>query len=293
MNVTGRALLLAWILSIGVHGLIFLGMLALVFPFSDRPDPSLPLSHVDIVGSVAASPYTPAQVPNPTRPIPTPKTSGLRLTPKAFAPLSAMTQAKKTDLSIIGIGAGGGDFARYGLSVGSVPGPEFFGLGRSARNARTVVYVVDRSGSMLDTFIHVKDELRRSISKLRRSQKFHVIFFNAGPPLENPPGRPVSAINAHKEQFFTFMERVVPRGQTHPEAALRRAIGLEPDLIYLLSDGDSFPSGLLHHLDEWNRDRRVRIYTIAYLSHMGRAVLEQIAREHNGEFTFVSEHDLP
>ena len=120
-----------------------------------------------------------------------------------------------------------------------------------------------------------------------------MLFFNAGAPLESPPKRLVAAIDAHKEQFFEFLDRIVPRGQTRPAIALRRALALKPDLVYLLSDGDDFPPDLLRKLDEWNRERRVRIYTIAYLNRAGRAVLEQIAREHNGEFSFVSEHDLP
>ena len=126
---------------------------------------------------------------------------------------------------------------------------------------------------MMDTFVYVQAELRRSISALRRSQKFHVIFFNTGLTLENQPKRLVSAIDAHKEKLFEFLEGVVPSGGTKPAAAMRRALALEPDLIYLLSDGIDFEPRLLEDLDEWNRSRRVRIYTIAYLDQTGRELL--------------------
>ena len=145
---------------------------------------------------------------------------------------------------------------------------------------------------MLDTFIHVRNELIRSISTLRRSQKFHVIFFSAGVPLENPPRRPVAAIQAQKTAFFEFLDGVVPEGSTHPEQAMRRALALEPDLVYFLTDGE-FDPALLPKLDGWNRDRRVRIFTIAYFDESGVELLEKIAREHGGEFKFVSEDDIP
>jgi len=135
--------------------------------------------------------------------------------------------------------------------------------------------------------------LKRSISAMRRTQKFDIIFFNAGPPLEHPPKKLVSAIGANKRVAFEFIETVTPLGGTKPEQALERAFELEPDLIYLLSDGVDFDPGLMQKLDEWDRARRVQICTVAYLDPGGRKIMEQIAREHNGEFRYVSEYDLP
>jgi hypothetical protein len=294
-NLSGRAVLTAWVISVAAHALLFFGMLGLVFPFSastERPEPLV--VHAEILDSVERAPVTaklPHDILDPTA---RPEQVRERPVPKEFTDLSKLTLAHKPDLAIIGIGAGGGgDFSKYGLTVGAGPGPAFFGLGQSARGARKIVYVVDRSGSMMDTFVYVQAELKRSIGALRRSQKFHVIFFNTGRPLENPPQRLVSAIDAHKEKFFDFLSGVSPSGGTKPGAALRRAIALEPDLVYLLSDGIDFEPRLHADLDEWNRARRVRIYTIAYLDRTGSELLEQIAREHHGEFKFVSEDDLP
>jgi hypothetical protein len=293
-NLSGRAVLVAWAISVTAHAVLFFGMLALVFPFSPSDEKAdLFVPHAEIVGEVEAPSFTPSQPPDLAMPHREPPPVSARLAPKKFTELSELTSPKKPELAIIGIGAGGGDFSRYGLTVGGGPGPEFFGLGQSARGARKIVYVVDRSGSMIDTFVYVQAELRRSIGALRRSQKFHVILFNTGDPLENPPKRLVSAIDAHKEKFSEFLEGVVPNGGTKPEAALRRALALEPDLVYLLSDGIDFHPSLLERLDEWNRGRAVRIYTIAYLDQAASELLERIAREHHGEFKFVSEDDLP
>ena len=295
VNLPGYTVLAAWVISIALHVLIFIVMLALVFPFNaDEQELDLPGTTAEIIGSMESAPFAMTPVPDLPRPIEVPQPTAAKPAPKEFTELSDLTVTKKPELRIIGIGAGGGEFRGRGLAIGGPPAPEFFGLGRSSRGARRIVYVVDISGSMIDTFEFVRDELKRSVSALRRNQKFHVLFFDTGPPVESPPKRLVSAIDAQKAEFLSFLAGVFPRTRgTHPGPAMRRALSLEPDGIYLLSDGDDFPPDLVANLDRWNQDRGVRIHTIAYLNLMGRRVLQQIAREHNGEFRFVSDNDLP
>jgi hypothetical protein len=292
-NLSGRSVLVAWLLSIGVHFVILLIVGNVIFSFASNAAPERPASHAEIIGSVHSTAFVATPPPEMMRRTQVKVRSRVRPTPKKFTKLSELTTTKKPDLSIIGIGAGGGDFSDFGIPMDFSVGAEFFGLGASARGARSIVYVVDRSGSMLDSFHFVQQELRRSISALRRSQKFHVVFFSSGPPLENPPRRLVSAIAAQKHHFFEFLDTILPRGATNPARALQRALLLKPDLVYLLSDGIDFQSNLLSRIDEWNRDRKTRIYTIAYLDRTGSELLEIVAREHNGEFRFVSENDLP
>ncbi|MFH0982470.1 MAG: VWA domain-containing protein [Planctomycetota bacterium] len=199
---------------------------------------------------------------------------------------------RRGGLSIMGLGAGGGDLGKYGLGVGTGDsGPQFFGLGGTARGAKNIVYVVDRSGSMIGTFGAVREELMRSVERLRRSMRFHVIFFNAGPPLENPPKKLVHAAREEKAALATFLTGIQPQGNTDPIPAMRRAFAVSPDVIYFLTDGEFDPQ-LVEELRKWNVDKRVRIFTIAYVSQRGAALLEQIAREHNGQYRFVSEYDL-
>lgn len=293
LNLSGQAVLAAWVISICVHTVAFVGMILLVFPFTPQNKArDLPTARTSIVGPVDAASFVPSPKHDLTRPIEVPLLREQRPIPREFTDLSELTITKKPELPIIGIGAGG-DFDAFRLPMDMGDSAEFFGLGGSARGTRKIVYVVDRSGSMIDSFVYVQAELKRSISALRRSQKFHVIFFNSGPPLENPPGRLVSAIEAHKQQLFEFTDTVIPRGDTKPERALERALSMEPDLMYLLSDGIDFRPSLLQALKAWNKNLRTRIFTIAYLDQTGSELLERIAREHNGEFKFVSEDDLP
>ncbi len=296
-DATGRRLISAWAVSVAIHVGLFVGMLILVFPYSLPVDAEGPVARAELVGDPEAlpsptevrwrSPEFPAESSMPAGRLdfgPSPGKSA------ALGELAGPSLPSSSDLSIAGIGTGGGDFGMYGLETGG--GADFFGLGKSARGVQRIVYVVDRSGSMVETFAIVRQELRRSIGELRRSQKFHVIFFNAGEPLENPPKKLVSAVTAHKQQFFEFVQSVIPGGATDPAPAMRRALSMEPHVIYFLTDGEFSPS-LLPQLNEWNKDRRTRIFTIAFFGAEGAALLERIAREHEGEYRFVSEQDLP
>ncbi len=294
MTLTGTGLVLVWLLSIALHFLLLVGMFALVFPYGREEDDSdLPIAKTEIVGSLEHATFAASKVPDLTDPAVVTEPMEVRFTPRpSTSPIDVMPTTK-SDLSIVGVGGGGGDFSQLGLSIGNSSGPQFFGLGGSAREAKRIVYVVDRSGSMLHTFFFVQQELKRSINGLRRSQKFHVIFFNEGAPLEPPPRDLVSAIGGRKQAFFKFLSRVNPSGGTNPEPAIRRALSLKPDLVYLLSDGIDFDPGLLERLARWNRDVGAKFFTIAYVDQTGREILEAIARETEGDFTFVSEDEFP
>jgi hypothetical protein len=295
-GLAGGALVAAWLLSAAYHVAVF--ALMYVLPWlsgivGDRIDAPPPFT--DIVGEVDQPKVslTPEKaIKSPAQPM---ELGPLEFEPEEFQSVSDLAPKQKETMTILGIGTGGGEFDKYGfeLTPGN-RGPDFFGLGGQARGARVVVYVVDRSGSMLTTMDGVKKELRKSIGQLRRSQKFHLIFFNSGTPLENPPRRPVSSIKAHKREAFEFIERVNPVGGTDPRPAMRRAFALQPDVIYFLTDGEfnAVLSDLMEMLDRLNHKRKVRIFTIAYVSQEGAPALQRIAREHNGEYRFVSEDEI-
>jgi len=290
-QLSGSAVILTWVLSIVLH-IILLGiMLWVVFPFSSPTEEALPVALTEYIGTVNQATFQPSPMPHQADASqPTPAMEQ-HVAPEIPATLADLGITKTVDVPIIGLVTGKADMDSYGLS-GGAKAPNFFGLGSSAKAAKRIVYVVDRSGSMTDTFQHVRAELQRSISSLRRSQKFHVIFFNAGAPLTNTPGRMVSAIAAQKKEFFDFMQNVRPEGSTHPEAAMRHALALEPDMIYFLTDGE-FDSSLVKKLDRWNSERKVQIFTIAYFDPGGAKLLELIAREHHGAFKYITELDLP
>ncbi|OPX24126.1 MAG: hypothetical protein B1H04_02695, partial [Planctomycetales bacterium 4484_123] len=152
-------------------------------------------------------------------------------------PMASVGQTKSR-IQVFGIagGSAGGQSADFGLTTGgSGAGPKsrFFGTGGSAYH---IVYVVDRSGSMIETFDEVREEMKRSILRLSPAQTFHVIFFSSGTPKENPPRRLVHAVPQNKRQALRQREGPSPHPRAQPAAGgahqhhpapLRRARGDE------------------------------------------------------------------
>ncbi len=170
----------------------------------------------------------------------------------------------------------------------SAPVTKFF----SARgNAYNIVYLVDRSASMIDTIESLKRELKRSIDMLEPMQKFEIIFFSSGKPLEGPGNALVWATTKNKQRYKKFIDSVRAEGQTDPRWALQRALQLKPDLIYLLTDG-VFSEQIAKNIIKWANANHVKINTIAYLREIGSKRLMEIAEQTGGVFRFVTEEQL-
>ncbi len=203
--------------------------------------------------------------------------------------------AKPVD--IIGLGASSAPpKVQMGLSTVEASGPksEFFGSGRKAYN---VVYVIDRSGSMVDTFDLVRQEMLRSIGRLRDTQRFHVILFSEGRPLENPPRKLIPATRRNKKDVARFLSDVTPETRTQPISALQRAFAVlrgakkHGKVIYLLTDGEFRNNAkVLHAVETLNAvESKVHINTFLYGAKPPEAVavMKDIAKTTGGRYTFV------
>ncbi|MCZ6836005.1 MAG: hypothetical protein O7G85_09550, partial [Planctomycetota bacterium] len=113
---------------------------------------------------------------------------------------------------------------------------EFVGL--SSSNARRIVYVIDASGSMIRTLPIVIQELGRSLDNLTREQSFSVIFFQRDEALVVPPeGQLINALHEEKIRVLEWIdENIIPVGTSNPLKALEKALGFEPDAVFLLSE---------------------------------------------------------
>ena len=172
----------------------------------------------------------------------------------------------------------------------------FFGSGG---NAHHVVYAIDRSGSMVETFDTVRTEMLISISRLSPKQDFHVILFAKGPPLEAAARRLSVASRMNKGAAAKFLEDVRAQGQTDAIPALKRAFAVLAradkrrgrKLIYLLTDGN-FPdnAAVLAAIRKLNKDKKVSINTYLYGRRPPEAekVMRLIAKENKGRYKYVS-----
>ncbi len=167
-----------------------------------------------------------------------------------------------------------------------------------AGNIRSVVFVIDRSGSMHGTFDDVRLELGRYIAAMSPEQTFAVILFADGEPLALADGRLLPANRANQEAAVAFLADIQPEGQTDPLPALRKAFlslrGADADggkLIQLLTDG-SFPDNraAMAAIDRYNQRRGVRINTVLYGRYAADAgaVLKEIAQRSGGAYRYIS-----
>jgi hypothetical protein len=162
-----------------------------------------------------------------------------------------------------------------------------------------IVYVVQRSGSMMETLDYAKAETIRSINSLQPDQNFHVIYFASGMPVENPPKKLIPATDTNKRQAADFLRDVVPEGQTNPNKAFERAFQVTNDkgekvqLIYMLSNGN-FPSECVAFVRKLNPDKKVKINTICFIAPAveGQPLLEAIAKDSGGKYRFVTQDEL-
>lgn len=110
----------------------------------------------------------------------------------------------------------------------------------SGEKPMRVAYVIDASGSLIDTFPFVLDELCRSIRSLERKQQVAIIFYGDDKVTEVPPAGLTRATTQAKARMIDWINgptsNVVPRGSGNPVAAIQRALQYKPELVYLLSD---------------------------------------------------------
>jgi hypothetical protein len=197
-------------------------------------------------------------------------------------------------------------------------GATFAGLG--ARQASSVVYVVDASGAMVSSLKWVFKELERSVGALSSAQRFQVVLFRERPGggegfevFGGARAKLVPASVANKAALSRWLAMVQPAGRSNPLGGLRHALELDPDAVFLLSRSIRRSSGdkdtgvwgrgraeTLADLDRWNPRqsngrRRVLIKAIQFLEEDPTGTMQAIGTEHGdgpGSYRVLTLQDL-
>jgi hypothetical protein len=187
------------------------------------------------------------------------------------------------------------------VAKGPKPPTNFAGTGGEAYH---IVYLIDRSGSMVATFKQIRDEVAKSVAALKPNQDFHIVFFGGRTAMEAPAKKLIPATDENKKDIAEFIKGIPSHGQTQPAPAVERAFDVLDEasrarpgkLIYLLTDGDfkdekgtNDNAAVLKILSERNANKDVVIHTILFgkLSADGEKLLKQIAQENGGKYKFV------
>lgn len=198
-----------------------------------------------------------------------------------------------------GTGTGKGKLAPFGAPGGGIPGPrgKVFGNGG---NARTIAFCCDSSGSMIDKFSSLKQELAKAVEGLRPVQQFSIVFFADGKVLSFENGNLVNATPENKRKANKWLDDLTTSGTSDPIPGLEVAFRGKPELMYILTDGD-FPNNdaVISKVAQLNGGKRTRINTIAFSSTEGDEQSESfikfltlLADQNGGKFKAVSQDQL-
>jgi hypothetical protein len=188
--------------------------------------------------------------------------------------------------------AGGSPFGVVGGGGGSGPRTNFMGSGG---NAKRIVFICDASGTMLASFPMLRRELQKTISKLVPAQSFNVIFFKGSQAesVEGFPGALVAATGENKSKAYKWISEYVPEMDTNPFPAIEKAFSMQPELVFVLTDGfDNVASykQVRDAFDKANASRKAKVMTILLQTTPDAelaTLLEQIAADHGGRHSVV------
>lgn len=160
---------------------------------------------------------------------------------------------------------------------------EFFGILAAGEK---FVFVIDNSTSMHDggRLYKAHSELRRSIGRLDWPQKFHVIAFDHA-TLELPWGPGVSARSPEARRVGPWLSSLEQGEDTRPGPALRLALGLKPDAVFFLTDGQ-FDDPTPERIRAWNASG-VPVHVVDLGPGPPSDALSRIAQESGGTYRKV------
>jgi hypothetical protein len=195
------------------------------------------------------------------------------------------------------------------------PQSQFFGLEITGKK---IVYIIDHSGSMLDTLDAVREETLRSINKLDESQSIVILMVSEEVSIvgakNKPAPKPAKSAGASEkpaqpaawktvndklkkelpDQLLKFRAQGSNDDLLAPfQNAFEIACSLQPDTIYFLTDGH-FSKELPPIIQKLNPSKNITINTLAFINQEPsyEAQLKQLATDNGGQYKFLSEKDL-
>jgi hypothetical protein len=277
----------AWVASLGVHALVLLllapmtfviitneplPLFASMFEFEGPPTDELGAAPIELVSFDEFE--MPSELENAAPDLAEGVVDGLIPAETELAG-EAMTNVGQlntlpTDVGTLMAGGGRGKQGLAGGGGGRGAAGDEARLGKTSffgtpARANRVVFLVDNSASMkqgrMETTLF---ELARSIEQLGEKQEFYVIFYSdQAYPMFYPQSemKAVAATRENKQRLFQWLHTV----ELCVGGALLKAVdladSLEPQVVYLLSDGDISGTKTMEQLSQAH-DRKFAIHTL-------------------------------
>lgn len=163
-----------------------------------------------------------------------------------------------------------------------------------------VLYLVDASGSLLDTLPDVVDWVGQHLDTLEEDQRFAVMFFRDLSVVEAEPAGMQPARFSTKVKVWSWMQpeagHIEAAGRSDVEAALGQALQYEPDEIYIVSDdGFSRRSAwgdgpeMIEQFAGQIAHRDIRVHTVQFYYRDEAGAMEALASRCGGTYRFIEQ----
>jgi von Willebrand factor type A domain len=252
---------------------------------------------LDVVAIESPADLPEESPPPPLEPITAPSLANLEVS--SVTTIVPADKGSSNKVALASTSAGDGNGSSAGDVASSLSdslkkrGAAFFG---AYAEGKRFIFVLDSSRSMLqdDRWTYACNQLLDSLNGLQPEQEFYVICFDVETSyLFNIPPK--------RAKFFKSEDNTLARVKrwlrshelgraTMPAQALQNALSLEPDAIFLLSDGELQDDSvnMLRIINGFSSSyRQIPIHTVHLFSSEGRETLKLIARENSGTFTPV------
>jgi hypothetical protein len=162
---------------------------------------------------------------------------------------------------------------------------------------KRIVFIVDHSGSMLDTFDYLRAFMLTAIDSLAEDREGGVLLV-AG-TVEAVGEKKIVPMTAEaKKKIAEGLAKARVQGASDDDLssfaeAFKKAFVMKPDTIFFLTDGH-FDPRLQQQVKLLNAKKGVAVNTVTFIIHepSNEEALKEMAKANGGQFRFVSEKEV-
>lgn len=156
---------------------------------------------------------------------------------------------------------------------------------------QSVVFVLDRSASMGQSraFAAARREIHAVLERLPATSRFQVIVYNRVAEVLRIAGRAdlVPATPENVREAARLLHELVPEGSTDHLPALRQALALQADVVFVVTDAHDLKQDQTRAVTRLNHRRSV-IHAVVLGHENPDSALRVLARENRGEYRCVA-----